>query len=50
MTDVTKSQITTLRRAAGLLYDFGEMSLAAAVDRFVDTLMGREEEDHQSSQ
>lgn len=47
MTDIslTKTQITTLRRAAGLLYDLGNMELSAKVDKFVDELMGRKDDD-----
>ncbi len=44
MPELTKAQITTLRRAAGLLYDLGEDKLSDQIDRFVDRVVGRKEE------
>lgn len=41
---MTTAQITTLRRAAALLYDLGEADLAAEIDRFVDVKTGRLDE------
>lgn len=43
-TMLTRAQITTLRRAAGLLVDLGEDKLAEDIDRFVDLKTGRLDE------
>lgn len=42
---LTKAQVTTLRRAAGLLYDLGENKLSYEIDRFVDRVVGRKEQE-----
>lgn len=41
MPELTKSTITALRRAAGLLHDLGNESLAAEIDHWVDEQTGR---------
>ncbi len=42
---LSKAQITTLRRAAALLYDLGEERLSADLDHYVDVETGRLDED-----
>lgn len=41
--DLTRAQITTLRRAAGLLDDLGEEQLSHGIDHYVDVVTGRAE-------
>jgi hypothetical protein len=41
--DLTRAQITTLRRAAGLLDDLGEEQLSHGINHYVDVVTGRAE-------